>query len=195
MRIHKLPAAVKLAMDFAPLAVFFIAFKLGDVMAATIALMVATTISVAVTYAVERKIALAPLISGGLVLVMGLLTVALNDEEFIKIKPTLVNLLFASILLGGVFIYKRGLLKHILDVAFSLTDEGWQLLSKRWGYFFVFLAGLNEFIWRSFSTDFWVNFKVFGMFTLTILFAISQFRLVERYSDQSRESSVEKTKD
>jgi intracellular septation protein len=177
----KLPASVKLALDFAPLAVFFIAFKLGGVMVATVALMAATTISMAVIYATERTIALAPLISGGLVLVMGLLTVALNDEEFIKIKPTLVNLLFAAILLGGVYIGKRGLLKYILDVAFSLTEQGWQVLSKRWGYFFVFLAGLNECIWRNFSTEFWVNFKVFGMLTLTIVFAVSQFKLVERY--------------
>jgi intracellular septation protein len=177
----KLHPTVKLTLDFAPLVVFFVAYKLGGVMAATIALMVATTLSVGIIYGVERKIALAPLISGGLVLVMGVLTVALNDEHFIKIKPTLVNLLFAAILLGGVYIGKRGLLKHVLDVAFQLTPEGWLVLSRRWGFFFVFLAGLNECIWRSFSTDFWVNFKVFGMFTLTIAFAVSQFKLVERY--------------
>jgi len=187
----KLHPTAKLILDFAPLALFFIAYKLGGVMAATIALMAATLISISVIYAVERTLALAPLITGVVVMVMGGLTIALNDPIFIKIKPTLVNLLFAVILLGGVFIYKRGLLKYVLDVAFSLTDAGWLLLSRRWGFFFVFLAGLNEVIWRHFSTEFWVSFKVFGMFTLTIAFAISQLKLLERYRDQSRESRVE----
>jgi intracellular septation protein len=177
----KLHPTAKLALDFAPLAVFFVAYKLAGVMAATVALMVATTLSIGIIYLKERTIALAPLITGGVVLVMGVLTVVLKDEQFIKIKPTIVNLLFAVILLGGVLLGKRGLLKYVLDVAFQMTDEGWRILSARWGCFFLFLAGLNEFIWRSFSTDFWVNFKVFGMFTLTIAFAVSQFRLVERY--------------
>lgn len=177
----KLHPTAKLILDFAPLALFFIAYKLGGVKDATIALMVATSISIMVTYAVERTLALAPLITGVVVMVMGGLTVALDDPVFIKIKPTLVNLLFAAILLGGAYGYKRGMLKYVLDVAFSLTDEGWLVLSRRWGFFFIFLAGLNEVIWRHFSEDFWVSFKVFGMFTLTIAFAISQFKLVERY--------------
>jgi intracellular septation protein len=177
----RLPASVKLLLDFAPLGVFFVAYKLGGVMPATVALMAATSLSIGIIYAVERKIALAPLITGSVVLVMGGLTIATHDPEFIKIKPTIVNLLFGSILLGGLWFGKRGLLKYVLDVAFQMTDEGWRVLSRRWGFFFVFLAVLNEFIWRNFSEAFWVNFKVFGMFTLTIAFAISQFRLVERY--------------
>lgn len=178
---RKLPANIKLLLDFMPLAVFFAAYKLGGVMPATIALMAATALSTGIIYAVERSVALAPLITGGVVMVMGGLTVALHDPAFIKIKPTIVNLSFAAILLGGVFIGKRGLLKYVLDVAFHLTDEGWKIMSRRWGFFFVFLAGLNEFIWRNFSEDFWVNFKVFGMFTLTIAFAVSQMKLVEKY--------------
>ena len=179
---QKLNPNVKLALDFAPLAVFFIAFKLGGVMAATMALMVATILSIAIVYLTERKLALAPLISGGLVMVLGGASIYFKNEQLIKMKPTVVNMVFAAILLGGVYFYKRGLLKYVLDVAFTLTDEGWCVLSRRWGFFFLFLAGLNEFIWRSFSTEFWVNFKVFGMFSLTILFAISQFRLVAKYS-------------
>jgi intracellular septation protein len=177
----KIHPTAKLALDFAPLAVFFIAYKFSGVMAATIALMAATALSMAIIYLKERTIALAPLITGGVVMVMGLLTVLLKDEQFIKIKPTIVNLVFAAILLGGVFLGKRGLLKYVLDVAFQLTDEGWRVLSARWGFFFMFLAGLNEFIWRNFSTDFWVNFKVFGMMTLTIVFAVGQMRVVEKY--------------
>ena len=178
---RKLPANAKLALDFAPLAVFFVAYKLGGVMAATASVMIATTLSIGIIYAIERKLALAPLITGVVVLVMGGLTLLLQDPFFFKIKPTIVNLAFAAILLGGVFIGKRGLLKYVLDVAFQLTDEGWRILSKRWGFFFVFLAILNECIWRNFSEAFWVNFKVFGMFTLTIVFAVSQVRVLEKY--------------
>lgn len=174
-------------LDFAPLAVFFVAFKLAGVMEATLALVVATVTSIAIIYAVERKIALAPLISGVLVTVLGGLSVWLHDEQFIKMKPTLVNLLFATLLLGGVVFFKRGLLRHVLDMAFHLTEEGWRVLSVRWGFFFLFLAGLNEVIWRNFPTEFWVNFKVFGMLTLTIAFAMSQMRVLEKYKAPEQE--------
>lgn len=177
-----LPARIKLLLDFAPLGIFFLGYKFTDIMTATIALVVATLASLAIIYAVERKLALAPLISGVLVAVMGGLTIALNDEQFIKIKPTLVNLLFALVLLGGVYIGKRGLLKYVLEMAVSLSAQGWLMLSRRWGFFFLFLAALNELVWRSFPTEFWVNFKVFGMFTLTMAFALSQWKLIERYS-------------
>lgn len=173
--------AAKLALDFAPLAVFFVAFKMADVMVATIALVVATILSMGIIYLAERKIALAPLISGVLVTVLGGLSIYLQDDEFIKMKPTFVNLLFAGILFGGILFWKRGVLKYVLDIAFHLTDEGWIRLSRRWGVFFLFLAILNECIWRNFTTEFWVNFKVFGMFTLTAVFATSQFRLIEKY--------------
>lgn len=176
-----LPPFVKLALDFAPLLVFFLTFKLAGVMSATLALIVTTVISLAIIYAVERKIALAPLVSGVLVTVLGGISIALKDEQFIKIKPTLVNLVFAATLLIGALAFKRGLLRYILDMAFQLTEEGWVILSRRWGFFFLFLAALNECIWRNFSTDFWVNFKVFGMFTVTLLFAATQYKLVEKY--------------
>jgi intracellular septation protein len=181
---RKLNPNVKLALDFAPLGVFFVGFKLGGMQAAIVALMVATLISIAVVYAAERKLALAALISGGLVMVLGGASIYFKNEQLIKMKPTVVNCVFAMILLGGVYISKRGLLKYVLDVAFKLTDEGWLVLSRRWGFFFLFLACLNECIWRNFSTDFWVNFKVFGMFSLTILFALSQFKLVAKYSSE-----------
>ena len=147
--------------------------------------MAATLLSLAITYLCEKRIAMAPLISGAVVAVFGGLTIALNDELFIKVKPTLINSLFASILLVGAYVFKRGMLKYILQMAFTITDEGWRALSVRWGYFFLFLAVLNEIIWRNFSTDFWVSFKVFGMFTLTIMFALSQFRLVGKYEVKS----------
>lgn len=179
---RRLPSNVKLLLDFAPLGVFFAAYKLAGIMTATVALVIATLISLVIIYAVERKIALAPLISGVLVAVMGGLTVLLDNELFIKVKPTLLNLAFSAVLLSGAYLFGKGLLKYVLEIAVSLTDEGWLLLSKRWGFFFLFLAGLNELIWRNFPTEFWVNFKVFGMFTLTIAFALSQWKLLERYS-------------
>jgi len=179
---RRLPSNAKLILDFAPLVVFFVVYKMSGVMAATAALIAATALSLAIIYAVERKIAPAPLITGIVVALFGGLTLALKDDAFIKLKPTFINLIFAGTLLIGAYGFKRGLLKHILDVAMNLTEEGWLKLSKRWGFFFLFLAALNEFIWRSYSMEFWVNFKVFGMFTLTVVFAVSQVRLINKYS-------------
>lgn len=171
---------LRLFLDFGPLAGFFLAYRLGGVLAATATLMALTIVTLAVTYMLEKRIALMPLVSGVMVAVMGGLTLYLQDEFFIKIKPTLMNLLFATALLGGVMSDKP-LVKYVLGHAMQLEEEGWRKLSVRWGVFFIFLAGLNELIWRNFSTDFWVNFKVFGMFTLTLAFTALQLPLVKRY--------------
>ena len=136
---------------------------------ATIVLMVATFLSLLVNWLYERKVALMPLVTAIMVGIFGAFTLIFQDETFIKMKPTVVNLLFAAILLGGVAL-KKPLLRYVLDMAFSLTEEGWFGLTWRWGVFFVFLAGVNEVVWRSFSTEFWVNFKLFGMFTLNVVF-------------------------
>ena len=169
-------------LDLMPLAAFFIGYRLGDLMLATALIMGATLISLSIIYIVERKVALNPLISGVLVGIFGGFTLALNDELFIKMKPTIINCLFAAVLLGGVYLFKKGLLRHLLEMAMELKDEGWIKLSARWGFFFLFLAALNEVIWRNFSTDFWVNFKVFGMLTCTLLFTAAQIPLIKRYS-------------
>lgn len=192
MMAFKLSPNLKLVLDLAPLGAFFVLYRLGGVYLATLGLMVVTAISVGLLYLSERKLALAPLMTGGVVMVMGGLSIALHDEQFIKMKPTIVNGLFAAVLLGGLVLRKQGLLKHVLAVAFQLTDEGWRILSRRWGFFFLFLAGLNELIWRNFSTDFWVSFKVFGMLGLTVLFTFAQFRLVMRYAPPA-ESAPEST--
>ncbi len=182
---------LKLLLDIGPLAVFFLAYKLsgaiqdekGRILAATAAIMVATIISLAVTYWIEKKIALMPLISGVVISTFGTLTLLLQNDMFIKMKPTMVNLIFASILLGGLC-FKKPLLKYVLGSALELTDEGWRILSLRWGLFFVFLAVLNEFIWRNFPTDFWVNFKVFGMLTLTMIFTAMQIPLINKHGKE-----------
>lgn len=171
----------KLALDFGPLAVFFLFYKLTDIMTATVALVAATLICLAVSYAKERKVSPMPVITAVIVSIFGGLTIWLNDDTFIKIKPTIINLLSAALLLGGVLV-KRPALKYLCGAAFPLTDEGWRILTLRWGIFFVFLAGLNEVIWRNFSMDFWVDFKVFGMLTLTMLFTFAQVPLLNRYA-------------
>ena len=173
---HKL----KLLLDIGPLAAFFIAYRVGGVFTATAAIMIFTIISLLVTYWIEKKIAIMPLVSGVIISIFGTLTLILQDDVFIKVKPTLVNLIFASILLGGVY-FKKPLLKYVMGSAITLNEEGWRILSLRWGFFFLFLAALNEFIWRNFPTDFWVNFKVFGMFTLTILFTFLQIPLMKKH--------------
>lgn len=174
---------LKMLLDVAPLAIFFIAYRLSGVFAATAAIMAAVIISLCVTYWIEKKIAVMPLVSGVIISLFGTLTLLLHDESFIKMKPTLVNLVFASLLLGGVY-FNKPLLKYVMGSALVLSGEGWRLLSLRWGFFFIFLAGLNEFIWRNFSTDFWVNFKVFGMFTLTIIFTFLQIPLIKKHMQE-----------
>ncbi|MEZ5690117.1 MAG: septation protein A [Rickettsiales bacterium] len=171
---------LKMLLDIAPLAVFFVCYKFFDLFVATAAIMVTTIISLIVTYWQEKKISIMPLVSGIIISVFGTLTLVLHDETFIKMKPTIVNMIFAALLLGGVY-FKKSLLKYAMDSAFKLSEEGWRLLSLRWGVFFLFLAALNEFIWRNFSEDFWVNFKVFGMFTLTIIFTILQMPLIKKH--------------
>lgn len=171
---------VKLALDLGPLLVFFIGYRFAGLLAATAGLIAFTVLSLVITYALEKRIAVMPLVSGIAVATLGGLTLFLHDETFIKIKPTLVNLLFAALLLGGLLMGKP-LLKFLLSDAIHLTDTGWKKLSLRWGVFFIFLAVLNEIIWRNFTTDFWVSFKVFGMFCLTILFSISQLPLMKKH--------------
>lgn len=181
--IRSLTATQRTLLDLLPLAAFFVGYRFGDLMTATALIMAATALSLIICYIVERKVALNPLITGAVVGVFGGLTLALNDELFIKMKPTIINSLFAAVLLVGVYGFRKGLLRHIFGMALELKEEGWLRLSARWGFFFLFLALLNEVIWRNFSTDFWVNFKVFGMLSCTIIFTAAQLPLIKRYSD------------
>jgi intracellular septation protein len=173
-------STLRLILDLGPLAVFLVAYRFQGLLAATAALIAFTLVSLAITYALTRKIATMPLVSGIAVTLLGGLTLLLQDEMFIKIKPTIVNCIFASILLGGLY-FGKPLLKYLLEGAMQLSEEGWKKLSLRWGIFFLFLAALNECVWRNFPTDFWVNFKVFGMLTLTLLFTFAQLPLIKKY--------------
>ncbi|MFT7099171.1 MAG: intracellular septation protein [Rickettsiales bacterium] len=168
---------LKFICDFLPLLIFFLVYKISNdpkpIIPATIALVVTTFVALTINYVVTKKIAKVPLFSALLLGFFGLLTIFSGDDFFIKIKPTLINLLFASILMFGVFA-KKPLLKMLLGNSFVISDKAWLTLSMRWAFFFIFLAILNEFIWRNFSTDFWVQFKVFGILPLSIIFTLSQ---------------------
>ncbi len=170
----------RLAIEAGPLVVFFIANSAYDIMIGTAAFMVATAISLAVSLKVERRVPLMPLISSLFVLAFGGLTLALDDELFIKLKPTVVNLFFASALLGGL-LTGRVFLKHLMGGILQLDDTGWRILSWRWTAFFVFLAILNEIVWRNFSTDTWVSFKVFGIMPISLVFGLLQVPVIQKH--------------
>ena len=172
---------LKLAIDIGPLVVFFLANAQGGIYQATAAFMVAIAASLSINYVLLKRIPILPLVTGAFVLVFGGLTLALHDELFIKLKPTIVNGLFAAILFAGLALGKT-LLKNLLDTMLDLTDEGWRVLTVRWACYFVFLALLNEIVWRNFSTDVWVSFKLFGIMPLTLVFSIAQLRLLNRYA-------------
>ena len=163
----------RLALEAGPLAVFFVANQLTEIMMATALFMVAATVAVALSIKLERRIPLMPVIGCGFVLAFGGLTLVLDDELFIKIKPTVVNLLFAALLFTGLAL-KRDWMKLVLGPVMQLTDQGWRILSWRWAVFFIFLAIVNEVVWRNFSTEFWAGFKLFGMLPLTLTFALLQ---------------------
>lgn len=160
---------------------------------ATGAFMIATIVALIAGWTLERKIPVMPLVSGIFVLLFGGLTLYLADEIFIKLKPTLVNCLFAAILFGGL-LFGKPLLKPLFGAAVQLTDRGWRILTIRWAVFFVVLAALNEIVWRGFSTDFWVSFKLFGIMPLTFLFAAAQTPLFlrEQIPDNATDSADDK---
>ena len=175
---------LKLLVEVGPLAVFFSFNYYSGIFWGTGAFMVATAISLIASRVLFGRVPVMPLVTGVFVLVFGGLTLWLQDDHFIKIKPTIVNLLFAGALFTGL-LAGYSLLKIVFGEAFRLTDEGWRKLTIRWACFFTFLALLNEVVWRSFSTDAWVNFKVFGIMPLTMIFALSQMGLLKRYEPRS----------
>jgi intracellular septation protein len=181
MQSGSAPKWVKPAVDFGPLLAFFAAYKLSGLMAATLILMLATAIAVTLGFWATRRIAAVPLVTLGFVAILGGLTLWFKDETFIKMKPTIVQLLFALILFGGL-VFKRPTLKYVLGEALQMTETGWRQLSLRFALFFTGMAVLNEIVWRSFPTDLWVDFKVFGILGLTLLFGIAQAPMMRRHT-------------
>ena len=170
----------KLLIDIGPLAVFFIFYTRSGLQASILPFMIATVIAVLFSYILEKKIPIMPTVGAGIVLTFGGLTIYFDNEVFFKMKPTIINLLFAAILYGGIMI-KKPLLKILLGAALKLKEEGWRILTLRWIGFFIALAILNEIVWRTQSTDVWVNFKVFGILPITFLFTMIQFPLIKKF--------------
>jgi len=167
----------KFLYDYLPIIIFFAVYKLSKapnpLIAATLCMIIATFITLIVAYILTRKIPMMALASGVILTVFGGLTILLKNDIFIKMKPTIINLIFAAILFYGYY-KKKLFLSTLLGDKIQISNRAWHVLSLRWGMFFTFLAILNEIIWRNFPTDFWVQFKVFGMMPISILFTLSQ---------------------
>ena len=187
---------LKLALEIGPLIVFFYANARGEwltvtfpvleafgdpIFLATGLFMIATAVALSVSWLLVRSLPIMPLVSGVVVFVFGALTLWLQDDIFIKMKPTIVNTLFGVVLLGGLA-FGKSLLGYVFESAFRLDAEGWRKLTLRWGLFFLFLAIVNEIVWRNFSTDAWVAFKVWGIMPITLAFTMTQMPLIMRHS-------------
>ena len=172
---------LKFLVELGPLVVFFIVNSRAGIFYGTGCFIAATIVSLIASRFLFGRVPVMPLVSGVVVLVFGGLTLWLQDELFIKLKPTIVNTIFASVLFGGLF-FGKSLLRYLFGDVFSLTEEGWRKLTFRWACFFVLLAVLNEFAWRLLSTDSWVAFKVFGIMPITMVFAIAQVGLLQRHA-------------
>ncbi len=171
----------KLATELGPLLLFFVVNAKFDLFTATAAFMVAVIAAMIASYVVTRHIPIMALVTAVVVIVFGTLTLVLHDETFIKVKPTIIYGLFALIL-GGGLVFGRSLIAVLFDQMFNLTPEGWRKLTLRWTLFFVGMAVLNEIVWRTQSTDFWVAFKAFGALPLTIVFTLTQMPLINRHT-------------
>ena len=172
---------LKIISDFGPLLIFFIFYKKYGMIEAILPLIIATVISIIIMYCFEKKISPMPIIGAVLVSVFGGLTIYFDNKVFFYMKPTIINILFALVLMYGKFFLKKSLLQLLLENSIKLKDEGWKILTDRWIYFFIFLAFLNETVWRTQSEEIWVQFKVFGILPITFVFTIFQIRIIEKF--------------
>ncbi|MDH7798227.1 MULTISPECIES: septation protein A [unclassified Beijerinckia] len=192
---------LKLALEMGPLVLFFLANsrpalfrpllepimpasllegEKAGIFAATLVLMISVVVSLLISWRLTKRLPVMPVVTCIAVVFFGVLTFLFHDDLFIKLKPTIVNAIFGAVLLGSLAFGKL-LLPVVLDSVMHLTEEGWRKLTVRWGLFFFVLAALNEIVWRTQTTDFWVSFKVFGIMPLTIIFALSQVPLILKY--------------
>ncbi|MBN9045093.1 MAG: septation protein A [Rhizobiales bacterium] len=192
----QVPPLPKFLLELGPGLVFFFVTLRGEwlaqkfpvlaligapILIATAFFMAATAISLVVSWLMTRRLPIMPLVSAIVVFVFGALAIWLQDKTFAYMKPTIINALFGVVLLGGLM-FRKSLLAYIFDAAFRLDAEGWRKLTFRWGLFFLFLAALNEIVWRSFSEDTWLYFKVWGTIPITVIFTLSQMPLIQKHS-------------
>ena len=179
-------STIKLLTDFGPLLIFFIFYYKdgGGLKLAITYLILATLISLAIIFFMEKKIPMVPLISCILIVFFGGLTIYLDNPIFIYIKTTIINLIFAITLIAGKYIFKKNLLKIFFQNKLKLTEKGWSLFTNRWAYFFLFLAIINEIVWRTQSESFWVTFKVWGLLSATLIFTLSQMSFLNKHKDE-----------
>ena len=174
---------LKFLSDFGPLIIFFYYYYDSgkNLKIAIPPLVIATIIAVTIIWLLEKKIPKVPLLSGILIVFFGSLTIYFNNPVFIYVKPTIINVLFGSALIFGKYFTNEPVLKKMIGKSISLTDEGWKILNQRWIYFFFGLALLNELVWRTQSEEFWVNFKVWGLLPITLIFTGFQIGLINKY--------------
>ena len=174
---------LKFLTDFGPLVIFFYFYKSSgnNLIVAIPPLIISTLIAVIIVYFLDKKIPVIPLVGAIIISIFGFLTIYFDNAIFIYLKPTIVNFLFAIVLIVGKRIFTKNFLKIMLNNAIQLNDEGWDKLNYRWATFFLFLAFLNELVWRTQTESFWVSFKVWGILPLTIIFTASQLPLIKRY--------------
>jgi intracellular septation protein len=177
---RRAPGWLKPAVDYGPLAAFLAGYVGGNLFIATAALMAATLVALALSLIVARRVPVMAVLTGAVVGLFGGLTLWLKDDTFIKMKPTIIQVLLAGVLLGGLA-FDKPLLKPLLEATWPMDEAGWRALTRRFALFFIVMAALNEVVWRTQSTDVWVGFKVFGILGLSFVFMLSQMPLLQRH--------------
>lgn len=164
---------LKLLVEFGPIAVFFATYKYADIFLATLYMVIVTALSLVISYLIDRKLSIPLMISGIVLLISGSITLLSGDPAFIKMKPTIVYMIFGGILYVGYYM-KKPMIKEVLGSVFTMTHTNWMVLTRRFALYFFAMAIINEIIWRNFSESFWVNFKVFGAVPITLIFIFTQ---------------------
>ncbi len=187
------PKWLKPVTEYLPLVAFFVVYYKSDLITATKVLVAVTLVTTALSFFMTKKIAMMPVVTGAILSFFGGLTIIFQDETFIKIKPTVVQIIFAAVLWGGLF-FDKIFVKSLLGESMKMPDEIWIKLTYRLAIFFLVCAGLNELVWRTMSTDFWVNFKVFGLTGLTLVFFTAQIPLFNKYMEEPKDNSDDSDK-
>lgn len=180
---------IKLIIEFLPLGLFFLVTTKYDFVVSTTVFMIATCVSLVVMWYLFHQLALMALITAATGLLAGAVTLGMHDPKYIQMKPTIVSLTFAMILLAGLM-FRKPLFKLLLGQSLHLTDEGWRVLTWIWFAYFLFIAGLNEYIWRTSTFEFWAAFKAFGLMPLTVIYAVPQMYLLKRYRPVETEAEM-----